>query len=314
MLIQRASDISSSEITSERVYGNRRQFMRAVSAVFASTAVPGLFQSKPGPYDTTEKVTPYEHASTYNNYYEFGSDKDAPAKSAGKFRVSPWTVSVEGLVKRPATYHLDDLVKGLTLEDRIYRMRCVERWSMVIPWRGFPLVELIKRLEPAPSAKYIEFKTILAPDQMPGQRSKFIGGDLNWPYTEGLRMDEAMNPLTLIVMGMYGKVLPNQNGAPLRLVTPWKYGFKGIKAIVKIRFVDKQPVSSWMEAWPQAYGFYANVNPTVDHPRWSQAREQRLGESGNPLFGGGIRQTLMFNGYTDQVAHMYAGMDLRKYY
>ena len=201
-------------------------------------------------------------------------------------------------------YDLDDLIKGLTLEDRIYRMRCVEAWSMVIPWRGFPLAELIKRLEPAPSARYVEFKTVVAKDQMPGQRNRFFGGGLNWPYNEGLRLDEAMNPLTLFVTGVYGKSLPNQNGAPMRLITPWKYGFKGIKSIVTVRFTDTQPVSSWMEAWPQAYGFYANVNPNVDHPRWSQKSERRLGE----FFK---RPTLMFNGY-DQVAGLYSGMDLRK--
>jgi len=327
MLIQRASDIPSSEVTSENVYRNRREFIRDASVVLATAAVspiiPGYAarsassepaQSRPGPYDTTEKVTPYEDATTYNNYYEFGSDKDAPSKNAGNLRVKPWTVSVEGLVKKPATYDLDDLIKGLKLEDRVYRMRCVERWSMVIPWRGFPLAELVKRLEPTPSARYIELETILAKDQMPGQRSSLLGGGLNWPYTEGLRMDEAMNPLTLIAVGMYGRPLPNQNGAPLRLVTPWKYGFKGIKAIVKIRFVAKQPISSWTEDWPQAYGFFANVNPTVNHPRWSQAREQRIGESRNPFFGDGIRPTLMFNGYAEQVAQMYAGMDLRKNY
>jgi sulfoxide reductase catalytic subunit YedY len=217
-------------------------------------------------------------------------------------------------VKKPATYDLDDLIKGLTVEDRVYRMRCVERWSMVIPWRGFQLDGLIKKLDPLPSARYIEFKTILAPDQMPGQRSRFLGGGIKWPYTEGLRIDEAMNPLTLIATGVYGKPLPNQNGAPLRLVTPWKYGFKGIKAIVTMRFVEKQPVSSWMESWPQAYGFFANVNPSVDHPRWSQAREQRIGESRNPFFGDGTKATLMFNGYADQVAQMYSGMDLRRNY
>jgi methionine sulfoxide reductase catalytic subunit len=326
MLIQRRADMPSSEITSENIYYNRREFIRDASVILASTAVstvvpaaastvgPEAIQAKLGPFDTTEKLTPYEDVTTYNNYYEFGSDKDAPAKNAGKLKIRPWTVSVEGLVKKPAKYDLDDLIKGMTVEDRVYRMRCVERWSMVIPWHGFPLAALVKRLEPNPSAKYIEFKTIFAPDQMPGQRSRFLGGNLNWPYTEGLRLDEAMNPLTLIALGVYGKPLPNQNGAPLRLVTPWKYGFKGIKAIVTIRFVDKQPISSWMEAWPQAYGFYANVNPTVDHPRWSQTREQRIGDPGNPLFGGGIRQTLMFNGYGEQVAHMYTGMDLRKNY
>lgn len=239
---------------------------------------------------------------------------DDASKNSGKFKTRPWTVSVEGLVKKPAIYDLDDLIKGLTIEDRIYRMRCVERWSMVIPWRGFPLSALIKRLEPAPSAKYVEFKTILAKDQMPGQRDRFLGGGLNWPYREGLRMDEAMNPLSLIATGIYGRPLPNQNGAPLRLVAPWKYGFKSIKAIVTIRFTEKQPISSWMESWPEAYGFYANVNPAVDHPRWSQAREQRIGESRNIFFGEATRPTLMFNGYAEQVAHMYAGMDLRRNY
>ena len=314
MFIHRASDIPSSEITSENVYRNRRKFIKDASAFLASVAASSIVQSKPGAYDTAEKITPHEYATTYNNYYEFGTDHADPAKNSGNFKAKPWKVSVEGLVKRPAAYDLDDLIKGLTMEDRVYRMRCVERWSMVIPWRGFPLAELIKRLEPAPSARYIEFKTILARDQMPGQRSRLFGGGLNWPYVEGLRMDEAMNPLTLIAMGIYGKPLPNQNGAPLRLVTPWKYGFKGIKAIVAIRFVEKQPVSSWMESWPQAYGFYSNVNPSVDHPRYSQAREQRVGESRNPFFGDSTKPTLIFNGYGEQVAQMYAGMDLRKNY
>ena len=312
MLVQRAADIRSSEITPERIYRNRREFIKAASAFVLPTVA--VLQSRSGPYDTNEKITPYEDSTTYNNYYEFGTDRSDPSKNSVNFRVKPWTVSVEGLVKKPATYDLDDLIKGLALEDRVYRMRCVERWSMVVPWRGFPLANLVKRLEPTPSARYVEFKTIVARDQMPGQRSSFVGGGLNWPYTEGLRMDEAMHPLTLIATGMYGKPLPNQNGAPMRLVVPWKYGFKGIKAIVSIRFVEKQPVSSWMESWPQAYGFYANVNPSVDHPRWSQAREQRIGETRNIFSGSGIRSTLMFNGYADQVAHLYAGMDLRKNY
>jgi sulfoxide reductase catalytic subunit YedY len=312
MLIQRATDILSCEITPENVYRNRRQFIKTAASLFLPAALSA--QSKRGPYDTDEKQTPYEHATSYNNYYEFGTDKADPARYAAKLRVKPWTVTVAGLVKKPATYDLDDLVKGLAVEDRIYRMRCVERWSMVIPWRGFPLAELIRRLQPDSSARYVEFKTIVAGEQMPGQRSRLLGGGLSWPYTEGLRMDEAMHPLTLIATGLYGKPLPNQNGAPWRLVVPWKYGFKGIKAIVSIRFVDKQPVSSWMEAWPQAYGFYANVNPSVDHPRYSQSREQRLGEAQSLFSGGGIRPTLMFNGYAEQVAHMYAGMDLRKDY
>jgi sulfoxide reductase catalytic subunit YedY len=312
MLIRQASDIPASEITPESVYLNRREFMKAMSAaVLATTAVP---QTAKGPYDTTERVTPWEHATTYNNYYEFGTGKDEPAQYAGNFKTKPWTVAVEGLVKKPTVYNLEDLIKGLATEDRVYRMRCVEGWSMVIPWRGFPLASLIKRLEPLPSAKYVEFKTILAPDQMRGQRTSSLGGDLNWPYVEGLRLDEATNPLTLIATGIYGRPLPNQNGAPLRLVTPWKYGFKGIKAIVKIRFMEKQPISSWMEAWPQAYGFYANVNPTVDHPRHSQAREERLGEPLSLFARDTKRATLMFNGYAAQVASMYSGMDLRKNY
>jgi sulfoxide reductase catalytic subunit YedY len=309
MLIQRASDILPSEITPEPVYRSRREFLKA--ALLAPLAIKGQAGS------STEKVTAYEYATTYNNYYEFGTGRSDPSNNAGKFQVKPWTVSVEGLVKKPARYDLDDLLKGIAVEDRVYRNRCVERWSMVIPWRGIPLASLIRKLDPLPSAQYIEFKAILAKDQMPGQRSRSFGGGLDWPYTEGLRIDEAMHPLTLFATGIYGKPLPNQNGAPLRLVTPWKYGFKGIKAIVAIRFVERQPVSSWMKAWPEAYGFFANVNPTVDHPRWSQAREERIGEAGNALsslLGAGIHQTLMFNGYGEQVAHMYDGMDLRKNY
>jgi sulfoxide reductase catalytic subunit YedY len=309
MLIQRALDIPSSEITPERVYWNRRDFLKA--AVFAPLA--GAAQES----GSTEKVTAYQYATTYNNYYEFGMDRSDPSKNSGKFPVKPWTVSVEGLVKKPARYDLDDLLKGLPVEDRVYRMRCVERWSMVIPWRGVPLAALIRKLDPMPSAGYIEFKAVLAKDQMPGQRSRVLGGGLDWPYVEGLRLDEAMNSLTLLATGMYGKPLPNQNGAPLRLITPWKYGFKGIKAIVAIRFTEKQPVSSWMKAWPEAYGFFANVNPTVEHPRWSQAREERIGEAGNALsslLGQGLHPTLMFNGYGEQVSQMYAGLDLRKNY
>ena len=319
MLIQRASDIPSSEITSETLYHNRREFIKMASAVLGITAstaiIPGCApttesiaaaQGKKSPYDTTEKLTPYEDVTTYNNYYEFGTDKSDPARNSGKFVAKPWTVKVEGMVKKPASYNLEDLIKGMTMEDRIYRMRCVEAWSMVIPWMGFPLADLIKRLEPLPSAKFIEFKTLVDPNQYPEQRRSFFKV-LDWPYIEGLRMDEAMNPLTLIATGLYGKPLPNQNGAPLRLVTPWKYGFKGIKAIVSMRFTDKQPVNTWQVQAAQEYGFFANVNPNVDHPRWTQARERRIGEFLK-------RPTLMFNGYTEQVAQMYAGMDLRRYY
>jgi methionine sulfoxide reductase catalytic subunit len=323
MLIRRGADIASSEITPESVYWNRRAFMLAASGLAASTSLSALSgkmafgrsaQATKGPYDTTESVTPYEYATTYNNYYEFGTSKGDPAIYAGSFRSKPWKVAVEGLVRKPAVYDLDDLIKGLTLEDRIYRMRCVEGWSMVIPWRGFPLAALINRLEPLPSAKFVEFRTILAPDQMRGQQPGFWAGGLEWPYVEGLRLDESMNPLTLMVTGIYGKPLPNQNGAPWRLVVPWKYGFKGIKAIDRIRFVEKQSTTSWMKAWSRAYGFYANVNPRVDHPNHSQARERRLGEPWNPFLGDTSRPTLMFNGYADQVASMYAGMDLTRNY
>jgi methionine sulfoxide reductase catalytic subunit len=313
MLIQRASDIPSSEITSETLYHNRREFIKTASAALGIAAagtllVPNATAAAPqakGRYDTTEKQTPFEDVTTYNNYYEFGTGKDDPARNSKNFKPKPWTVKVEGMCKKPATYNFDDLVKGLTTEDRIYRMRCVEAWSMVIPWAGFPLRALIDKLEPLPSAKFVEFKTLVDGNQFPEQRRSFLKV-LDWPYIEGLRMDEATHPLAFIATGLYGKPLPNQNGAPLRLVTPWKYGFKGIKAIVSIRFVDKQPVNTWQVQAAQEYGFYANVNPNVDHPRWSQARERRIGE----FFK---RQTLMFNGYTE-VAELYSGMDLKKNY
>lgn len=322
MLIKRASDISSSEITSENLYGNRREFIKTASAVLgiaaAGTIIPGCApsvgaasepQGKRGQYDVpaTEKPTPFEDITTYNNYYEFGTGKDDPARNSRNFRPKPWTVNVEGMVKKPAAYNLEDLIKGLATEDRIYRMRCVEAWSMVIPWQGFPLASLISRLEPLPSAKYVEFKTLLDKKQYPEQSRTGFFRVLDWPYVEALRMDEAANPLAFIATGIYGKPLPNQDGAPWRLVTPWKYGFKGIKAIVNIRFTDKQPVNSWQQQAAQEYGFYANVNPNVDHPRWSQARERRIGE----FFK---RPTLMFNGYSEQVAQMYSGMDLRRNY
>jgi sulfoxide reductase catalytic subunit YedY len=320
MLVKRASDISSSEITSEKLFNNRREFIKTATTALGiasagsilSACSPGVVgaaaepQAK-GKYDTTEKLTPLQDVTMFNNYYEFGTGKDDPARNSKNFKPKPWTVKVDGLVKKPNTsYAFDDLIKGMTVEDRIYRMRCVEAWSMVIPWQGFPLADLIKKLEPLPSAKFVEFKTLVDSNQFPEQRRSFLKV-LDWPYIEGLRMDEAMNPLTLFATGLYGKPLPNQNGAPLRLVTPWKYGFKGIKAIVSIRFTDKQPVNSWQQQAPNEYGFYANVNPGVDHPRWTQAREQRIGE----FFK---RPTLMFNGYSDQVASMYSGLDLRKNY
>jgi methionine sulfoxide reductase catalytic subunit len=315
MLIQHGGDVASSEITSEKLYQNRREFIRSASAILglavaapsvSTSAPPSAKEKAPGPYDTTEKLTPYVDITSYNNFYEFGTEKDDPAKNSKNFRPEPWTVNVEGMVKKPAKYDLEHLIKGIALEERVYRMRCVEGWSMVIPWMGFPLAEVLKPLEPLPSAQFVEFKTLLDPDQFPEQRRTVLAV-LKWPYTEGLRMDEAMNPLSFLATGIYGKPLPNQNGGPLRLVAPWKYGFKGIKSIVNIRLTDKQPVNSWQLLAPKEYGFFANVNPKVDHPRWSQARERRIGEFSK-------RPTLMFNGYTDQVASMYSGMDLNKNY
>ena len=269
----------------------------ALSAV--SSALPGA--------QTMDRPTTYKDATSYNNFYEFGTDKSDPARHAHTLKTKPWTVEVEGLVKKPGRYGLEDLLKWGAMEERIYRLRCVEGWSMVIPWVGYSLAELIRRVEPQPGAKFVEFVTLADRATMPGVR----GGVLDWPYVEGLRMDEAMHPLTLLAFGMYGEVLPNQNGAPLRLVVPWKYGFKSAKSLVKIRFVDKQPVSSWEKAAPQEYGFYSNVNPTVDHPRWSQATERRIGEDG---LLAKKRKTLMFNGYEAQVGQLYAGMDLKKYF
>ena len=321
MLIRKPADVPSSEITPERVYMNRRAFMAAASGAAASILAAGALtsavacgtdrgdgssqtsdgdvgQGAPNPPD---KVNSYQDITTYNNYYEFGTDKEDPSQNAGSFRTKPWSITVDGLVKKPGKYALEDFVKGLTVQDRTYRMRCVEAWSMVIPWNGIPLRDIIARLEPLPSAKYVAFQTIYDPQQMPGQRRDV----LQWPYVEGLRLDEATNPLTLFATGIYGKPLPNQDGAPIRLVTPWKYGFKGIKAIVKLSFVDTMPPTTWNIAAPDEYGFYANVNPTVDHPRWSQSSERRIGEFRR-------RPTLMFNGYGDQVASMYRGMDLRR--
>jgi methionine sulfoxide reductase catalytic subunit len=255
---------------------------------------------------TMEKLTDYKDASTYNNYYEFGTDKADPARNAGTLKTKPWTVEVEGLVKKPAKYAIEDLLKLSAQEERIYRLRCVEGWSMVIPWVGYSLAELIKAVEPTSAAKYVEFITLADSKMMPGVGSRV----LDWPYVEGLRMDEAMNPLALLSFGMYGEVLPNQSGAPVRLVVPWKYGFKSGKSLVKIRFTDKEPKTAWNKAAASEYGFYSNVNPNVDHPRWSQATERRIGEEGG-LFAK-KRKTLMFNGYEAQVGQLYAGMDLKK--
>ncbi len=318
MLIKTRFDIRSSEITDERLYLNRRDFMRSASVVAAGAAaslVPGwtggnaafaqtpLADVRKSPLSTDEKQNPLDEIAGYNNFYEFGTRKEDPARNAGRLKTYPWTVKVDGHVSKPGDYQIEDLLKAFPLEERVYRLRCVEAWSMVIPWIGFPLGDLIKRVEPTSKAKFVAFTTLLRPAEMPGQRSD----SLEWPYVEGLRLDEAMHPLTILAVGLYGKTLLNQNGAPIRLVVPWKYGFKSIKSIVRIQFVERQPPTSWNIATPGEYGFYSNVNPEVDHPRWTQARERRLGEFLR-------RETLMFNGYGDQVARLYTGMDLRKNY
>ena len=321
MLIKRPDDIRSSEITDKKLYLNRREFIRATSSTAAAVATgvvgAGAFlrAATPAPhgrkldnvqksaFSTDEKTNKWDDITTYNNYYEFGTDKDSPSMLARNFKTEPWTVTVEGECAKKAAWHLEDILKGQTLEDRIYRHRCVEAWSMIIPWVGFPLSDFIKKCEPTSKAKYVEFTTLYDPKQMPGVRSPV----LRWPYVEGLRLDEAMHPLTILVVGLYGEVVPNQDGAPLRLAVPWKYGFKHIKSIVKIKFVEKQPLNTWQESQPQEYGFYSNVNPSVDHPRWSQASERRIGEFLR-------RKTMMFNGYGDQVASLYSGMDLKKNY
>jgi len=301
MLIRRPDDIPSSEITPEGLYQNRRAFIGAAGALALGAIVA---PSNMGAAERQkDDITPEKDATTYNNFYEFGTSKEDPAENAKDFRATPWTVNVEGLVKNPRPYDINELLGRLSVYDRTYRMRCVEAWSMVIPWQGIQLRDIINRLEPLPSAKFVEFTTLYDPKRMPGQKYAV----LPWPYKEALRMDEAMHPLTLFATGMYGKPLPNQNGAPLRLVVPWKYGFKGIKSIVKIRFTESMPNTTWSDANPREYGFYANVNPAVDHPRWSQAKERRIGEFLK-------RNTLPFNGYAEQVASLYAGMDLRKFY
>ena len=305
MLIRRAPDISPSEVTPEGLYLNRREFMRRFGVAAAAAAGGSLLTACDASAEEAaqDRQTSYEAITTYNNFYEFGTGKEDPSRHAGDLRIDPWSVRVEGLVRRPATYALDELLSGLAVHDRVYRMRCVEAWSMVIPWQGVLLRDLIAKLEPTPTARYVAFTTLLDPEQMPGQRRPV----LDWPYVEGLRMDEAMHPLTLMATGIYGRPLLPQNGAPFRLVVPWKYGFKGIKSIVRIAFTDRQPPATWNISAPSEYGFYANVNPEVDHPRWSQARERRIGELR-------MRPTLPFNGYADQVASLYSGMDLRRYF
>ena len=317
MLIKKGANIPSSEITPKSLYLNRRKFLAGaalagagavvgkgvdelISPAFTERASAKIDGIQKSPFSTTEQITPYNDVTNYNNYYEFSTDKYEPAGLAKNFKARPWKVKIDGLVSKKQELDVDTIIKLATPEERIYRHRCVEGWSIVVPWVGFSLSELIKRAQPLGKAKFVEFTTIYDPSQMPGQR----GGVLDWPYVEGLRMDEAMHPLALLCFGMYGEVLPNQDGAPLRIVVPWKYGFKSAKAIVRIRFIDSQPVNTWNRAAPNEYGFYSNVNPNVDHPRWSQAKERRLGEFLK-------RPTLMFNGY-DQVASLYSGMDLRK--
>ena len=310
--------ILPSEITPEAVYLDRRRLLQAAVAAGmlpmaaawpdAVLAADKLTYTANKTYSTADKPNTLEEISGYNNFYEFGTDKSDPAAHSKDFKPQPWSVTIAGEAETTGTFALEDLLKPHPLEERIYRMRCVEAWSMIIPWIGFPLGDLLKRFKPTSRAKYVAFKTVLRPKEMPGQRSSV----LDWPYVEGLRIDEAMHPLAILAVGIYGQPLPNQNGAPLRLVTPWKYGFKGIKSIVEIRFTDKQPPTTWNISGPNEYGFYANVNPQVDHPRWSQARERRIGA------GGGLfapkQETLMFNGYAKEVASLYQGMDLRKYY
>ncbi len=315
------------EITSQALYLRRRDALRALAGgaagvalaswaardALAQAARPGKLaalaasRSTVSGATTMEKLTDYKDATTYNNFYEFGTDKADPAKNAHTLKTTPWSVEVEGLIKKPGKFALDDLLKLSAQQERTYRLRCVEGWSMVIPWIGYSMSELIKKVEPLGSAKFVEFVTLADPKTMPNVGSRV----LDWPYLEGLRMDEAMHPLTLLSFGMYGEVMPNQNGAPVRLVVPWKYGFKSGKSLVKIRFVEKQPLTAWSRSLPDEYGFYSNVNPEVDHPRWSQATERRIGEDG---LLAKKRKTLMFNGYEAQVGQLYAGMDLRKFY
>ncbi|WP_417552262.1 protein-methionine-sulfoxide reductase catalytic subunit MsrP [Marinomonas fungiae] len=329
MLIKnkKRSDCSENEVTDQSVYLNRRQFMKVTAGTALGLGVGNAFAAlQPGntlslpeslqnafdniaetSFGSGETVTPYDVSTSYNNFYEFGYGKDDPAKRAGSLQTRPWSITVEGEAEVTGVFDLEDIIKEAALEERIYRLRCVEAWSMVIPWVGIPLADVLNKFKPTSKAKYVYFETLYDPKQMHGQR----GGSIDWPYREGLRIDEAMNPLALLSVGMYGSILPNQNGAPVRLVLPWKYGFKSIKSIVKIRFVEKMPTSTWMQLAPNEYGFYANVNPQVDHPRWSQKEERRL-PSG--VIFPNVIETQMFNGYEEEVADLYAGMDLKKYY
>ena len=315
MLIKQGGDIKGGEITDQALYLNRRAFMVGAAALAlapgaaraAAPAGQALPATRNPAFDIADAPSKFQDASSYNNFSEFGVNKEDPARLAGTLRPRPWKVQVDGLVQKPKTFDIDDVLKMAPLEERVYRLRCVEGWSMVIPWIGFPLSALLKRVEPTGAAKYVEFSTLVDPEQFPGQRKGlFSFSGLDWPYTEGLRLDEALHPLTLLTMGMYGQVLPNQNGAPIRVVIPWKYGFKSAKSIVRIRLTSDEPKTAWNKAAPQEYGFYSNVNPKVDHPRWSQATERRIGEFRR-------RETLMWKGY-DQVAGLYSGMDLKKQY
>jgi methionine sulfoxide reductase catalytic subunit len=306
MLIRNAPGLTENDVTPHEVYLRRREFMAgglAAGLGLAGGAAAAPLAFGPSKWSTGERRTKLEDITSYNNFYEFGVDKDDPARNAGRLKTSPWTVQIEGECAKPGRYSLEDILKTAPLEERIYRLRCVEGWSMVIPWIGFPLAALIGRVQPTSKAKFVSFETLMRPDQMIGQRSPY----LDWPYREGLRIDEAVNPLTIMAVGLYGQTLPNQNGAPIRLVVPWKYGFKSIKSVVKIRLQEAQPKTTWQMLNAREYGFYSNVNPAVDHPRWSQANERRIGEFRR-------RETLLFNGYGDQVASMYRGMDLRKFY
>jgi sulfoxide reductase catalytic subunit YedY len=325
LLIRRPADIRSSEITSREVYLNRREFIRsggiAAGSILGGSAAAAILPEEPraklqdvrtSEFSTDEPQNSFVDVTSYNNYYEFGTAKDDPKRNADEFEPRPWSIEIAGHAANTGTYYLEDLINPHALEERIYRLRCVEAWSMVIPWVGIPLADIVKRLEPTSKAKYVVFETLLDPQRMPGQRSRV----LRWPYIEGLTIAEATNPLPLLAVGLYGEVLPNQNGAPIRLVVPWKYGFKSIKGIVRISFSEQQPRTSWEIAAPKEYGFYANVNPDVDHPRWSQARERRIGASSasgfKQLFSASKQETTMFNGYGEHVAHLYDGLNLRR--
>ncbi|HLN87557.1 MAG TPA: protein-methionine-sulfoxide reductase catalytic subunit MsrP [Candidatus Limnocylindrales bacterium] len=321
MRIKKPDDLKASEITAKEMYLNRRQFIAstlgagaALAGIDLTAAPPAQALEKlpnvkkgPAAYNTSEKLNSLKDITSYNNFYELGVEKGDPELNAKYLISKPWSIEIEGEVKKPKTFAVEDIMKLAPLEERVYRLRCVEAWSMVIPWIGFPLSALINQVEPTNNAKFIQFVTLVDPKRMPGQKPSIFGNSLDWPYVEGLRMDEAMHPLTILSVGLYGEILPAQNGAPLRLVVPWKYGFKSIKSIVKVRFVEKQPATTWNKMQPQEYGFYSNVNPEVDHPRWTQASERRIGEFLR-------RKTLPFNGYGDHVASLYKGMDLKKFF